>query len=125
MKKEVNEFDEADRPELLAAAKTWRFPYWDWALKKKTGPKTSDYDVPQVIKSDTVKIRRPGKAEEEEYPNAFWQFVMLDRTAMGHKSLASKDKDPKKDLRITGSKIDLSVAEVKNETTIIPVGTNG
>ncbi|KAI8190604.1 hypothetical protein K4K48_000322 [Colletotrichum sp. SAR 10_66] len=35
MKEEAENFPLSERASLLESAKSWRFPYWDWALKKE------------------------------------------------------------------------------------------
>ncbi|KAI8159639.1 hypothetical protein K4K49_007537 [Colletotrichum sp. SAR 10_70] len=51
MKEEAEKFPASERSSMLESAKSWRFPYWDWALKKKD-PKQGgkkDYTVPLII----------------------------------------------------------------------------
>lgn len=67
-------FDPQETDELYKAARTWRLPYWDWAVKKpewnaknpndpvNTGPATN-LNVPFVITQENVQVRgRAGKA---------------------------------------------------------------
>ncbi|KAG8667848.1 hypothetical protein FPOAC2_13050 [Fusarium poae] len=106
MKVEAESFtDEKERKELLEAAKSWRFPYWDWAAKKpdSNNPEGKrDYNVPLVIQTQKVSVRLPSGLGFGEVENAFYQFTMPGMKAMGDDSLGNKD--PLLDLRITPSK---------------------
>lgn len=47
---------------LKYAAQQWRLPFWDWASKKPvydTDPVRYDYDVPQLVRLESVRIRGP------------------------------------------------------------------
>lgn len=47
---------------LRHAAQHWRLPYWDWASKKPvfdTSPVEYDYDVPHLVRLESVNIRTP------------------------------------------------------------------
>lgn len=111
MKKEAAKYPGEDQPQLLEAAQSWRFPYWDWALKKPIPdcPGLVDYTVPIAVLQKQVKIRRPTSQGLEDFPNAFYQFTMPGNITMGDTSLQEPGKDcPKglrelKDLRITPS----------------------
>lgn len=103
MKEEAKKFAADEVDDLLAAAKSWRFPYWDWALKKpdpKQGGKY-DYTIPLVVQQEKVSIRLPSGTGFGEVENAFYQFTMPEKMAMGDQGLASKN--PLEDLRITPS----------------------
>ncbi|KAI1474550.1 Di-copper centre-containing protein [Daldinia eschscholtzii] len=98
MKEEINKYPEEDKPALKEAARTWRFPYWDWALKKPIdGEERRDYNVPLAILNKTVHIRQPANELLVPYENALYQFTMPNRIAMGDWSLKSEDQD----LRVT------------------------
>lgn len=59
----IPKFPEHEQIDLIRAAEQWRLPYWDWAMKKPiydTDPVWYDYDVPQLIRLEAVKIRVPG-----------------------------------------------------------------
>ena len=103
MKEEAQKFAPSDIEALLDAAKSWRFPYWDWAMKKPDPSQGGkyDYNVPLVIRQRKVSIRLPFGGGFGEVDNAFYQFTMPNNIAMGDESLASKDKLT--DLRITPS----------------------
>ncbi|KAI1645927.1 Di-copper centre-containing protein [Daldinia loculata] len=103
MKEVVNEYPEVDRPDLLQAARTWRLPYWDWALKKPINGDLNkrDYTVPLAVLSEEVEIRQPTVQGRGLYRNALYQFTMPGRITMGDSSLKYKDQD----LRITASEI--------------------
>lgn len=54
------------RKYLRFAAQNWRLPFWDWASKKPVelvgipdGQAKFDYDVPQLVRLESVKIRGP------------------------------------------------------------------
>lgn len=54
----IKEFPEDQRKDLVLAADKWRLPYWDWASKKPVlDAKNLDYDVPQLVRLEAVKIR--------------------------------------------------------------------
>ncbi|KAK6957307.1 hypothetical protein Daesc_000090 [Daldinia eschscholtzii] len=98
MKEEINRYPEEDKPALEEAARTWRLPYWDWALKKPIdGEKRRDYNVPLAILNKIVYIRQPTNEPLVPYENALYQFTMPNRIAMGDWSLKSEDQD----LRVT------------------------
>ena len=105
MKEEAHKYPDAEQLDLLEAARTWRLPYWDWALKKPVPgqPDKLDYNVPLVIQSKKVRIRLPTVLGYGDVSNAFYQFTMPSDMTMGDASL--KNKDPRKDLRITKSEI--------------------
>ncbi|KAL9607640.1 MAG: hypothetical protein Q9167_007463 [Letrouitia subvulpina] len=107
MKEEVQKYTLEERPALLEAARTWRFPYWDWAAKKPLpeNSRTYDYNVPLVVLTKEVRIRLPTVLGYGLYPNAFYQFTMPKGITMGDHSLQSRDEDPLKDLRITKSEV--------------------
>lgn len=100
MKEEISNFLNEERTSLEKAAQAWRLPYWDWALKKPDpqNPQKRDYNVPLVIRSTEVKIRRPLSPGLVPFPNAFYQFTMPGKIPMGDASLSNKD--PLKDLAI-------------------------
>ena len=103
MIEEIKEYKKSERFDLYEAARTWRLPYWDWAMKKPL-PEDSqkrDYDVPLVVLTKEVSIRLPGIPGYGQYPNAFYQFTMPRGIAMDDESL--ENTDPLKDLRITPS----------------------
>ncbi|KAH6990001.1 common central domain of tyrosinase-domain-containing protein [Ilyonectria destructans] len=94
MKDEAKKYDVSNQPDLLKAAEFWRFPYWDWALKKPdpTNPKskdksTYDYNVPVFLGLKEVEIRLPTPQGFGTCRNAFYQFEMSNDIAMGDESL--------------------------------------
>ena len=103
MKEEIKQYPKPQRFDLHEAARTWRLPYWDWAMKKPLpeNPKKKDYNVPLVVLTEKVEIRLPTVDGYGPYPNAFYQFTMPGGIDMGHESL--ENTDPLKDLRITPS----------------------
>ncbi|KAF7537431.1 hypothetical protein G7054_g3742 [Neopestalotiopsis clavispora] len=106
MKDEVKKF-QGEEDQFLTALESWRFPYWDWALKKPLSDSTNhDYNVPLVIRDMKVQIRQPGSAGLLPYINAFYQFTMPNGITMGDDSLKvgiGGKYDPLTDLRITPS----------------------
>lgn len=95
MKKEVIPgFDADDQPALIEAADTWRWPYWDWALKRHdaTG---AEYDLPQLFYQTTVEVRT--KTGVSKFDNPFSAFKMPNGVAMGDQKALGKlviDVDP-------------------------------
>ena len=82
----IPQFPQADQDELRKAADLWRFPFWDWALKKKQEDGSHpNYDIPRIVKPETVEVRTPEGSET--IPNPFHQFWMKDGVAMGDEKL--------------------------------------
>ena len=83
----VKEYPPALQPEYLAAAKSWRFPYWDWAAKKqvKNVPTKYDYTVPQIVLPKTVRVEvsRGSWTALETIPNPMYAFHLPDDIPMG------------------------------------------
>ena len=103
MQKEIQQYAKEERDDLYEAARTWRLPYWDWAMKKPLpeDPGKRDYNVPLVVLTKDVSIRVPGIIGYRSYPNAFYQFTMPKGIEMGDDSL--KNTNLLQDLRITPS----------------------
>lgn len=79
-------FPQSEREELKKAADQWRFPYWDWAVKKKQDDGSPpNYDVPKMVKLEEVEVRTPEGSEKIRNP--FHQFVMRNGLAMGDEKL--------------------------------------
>lgn len=55
----IPKFPVGQQNELKDAAQQWRLPFWDWASKKPVENAPPDYDVPQLIRLESVKIRGP------------------------------------------------------------------
>ena len=56
----IPKFPENQHHILTYAAQHWRLPFWDWASKKKVIDTSEyDYDVPQLVRLELVKIRTP------------------------------------------------------------------
>jgi len=69
----IKDFPDAQQPELKHAADTWRLPYWDWGVKKPSYDGTpDDYDVPQLIRLETVQIRSPPLDKNSEKKARKW-----------------------------------------------------
>jgi hypothetical protein len=53
-------FSESEKPSMLEALQSWRFPYWDWAAKKpQSDGAEDDYDLPVVVPFQGVEIKVP------------------------------------------------------------------
>jgi hypothetical protein len=60
MQKVADTFSEEEKPAMLEALQSWRFPYWDWAAKKpQPGGAADDYDLPVVVPFKGVEIKVP------------------------------------------------------------------
>jgi tyrosinase len=94
-------YPKGEQDQLREALETWRFPYWDWALKKPVSDSSKDYTVPLVVKQQSVVVRQPTVLGYGPIPNAFYQFSMPKNISMGDHSLANDD--PLQDLRIVPS----------------------
>ena len=79
-------FAEADQGAMIHAAKTWRLPYWDWAVKKPYWDPTNpdnprnreplvDLNVPYILTQETVYAK--GKTgTTDPMPNPMWKFQL-------------------------------------------------
>src|SRR5689334_9274101 len=72
MKKQViPTFPQDQHEELFAAANSWRFPYWDWAAKKRD---TADpliplnYNIPDIVLHEKITVRGPKGSEKTSIP---------------------------------------------------------
>ncbi|MCJ1234885.1 hypothetical protein MMC14_002849 [Varicellaria rhodocarpa] len=103
MKEEAHKYPSVEKPDL-EAAESWRFPYWDWALKKPVPgqPHKRNYNVPLVV-LPKVRISLPTVLDYGDVENAFYQFTMPGGITMGDPNL--QDKNSLKDLRINPSVI--------------------
>ncbi|KAF2004872.1 Di-copper centre-containing protein [Amniculicola lignicola CBS 123094] len=112
MKKEFNKYKELgidqvpDLPELEEALHSWRFPYWDWALKKPTPENKNirDYTVPEVFYTEKVTVRQPPPLNVADVSNAFYKFTMPEGMTFGDARLKSEDEDPLKNLQVSDLK---------------------
>src|SRR5262245_27142922 len=70
MKKVAETFSDEERPAMLEALESWRFPYWDWAAKKPD-PKlpSSDYNLPVILPYQGVEIKVPAASKPQ--PTSF------------------------------------------------------
>lgn len=79
-------FHESERKELKKAADLWRFPFWDWAVKKPSEDgEHPNYNVPKIIRPVEVEVRTPDGSAK--IPNPFHQFWMANGKTMGDDSL--------------------------------------
>ncbi|KAL4785045.1 hypothetical protein BJX76DRAFT_367191 [Aspergillus varians] len=67
----IPSYPEKDRPALIAAADTWRLPYWDWAVNPK---------VPWLAAEPVLQVSLAGKVETLQNP--LYQFRMPDGKPM-------------------------------------------
>lgn len=90
----IPRFATDDQPALVEAADVWRWPYWDWALKRHD-TSGAEYDLPQLFYQPTVEVRNPtGTANVD---NPFSVFKMPNGVAMGDQKALGKlviDVDP-------------------------------
>ncbi|KZT32118.1 hypothetical protein SISSUDRAFT_1067183 [Sistotremastrum suecicum HHB10207 ss-3] len=69
----IPSFPQSQQSNLFAAARTWRFPYWDWAQKKsRPGFKAPNYDVPLLVKSANVDVLT--STGKQTIPNPLYSF---------------------------------------------------
>ena len=83
-------FPEKEWPQLQIALDQWRFPYWDWALKKTAYDETIDYDIPLVLYDKNVLILKPDSTSNKDLKpmsNPLYRFGMSNGITMGDKSL--------------------------------------
>jgi hypothetical protein len=66
MKDVANSFSESERPAMLEALQSWRFPFWDWASKKPH--RNGDYNLPVVLPYRGVEIKVPASFKDPEQP---------------------------------------------------------
>ena len=104
--------DPNDKSDWLDAAKQWRMPYWDWALRQSV---PHDGKTPALFRSETISIRVPEAAGGQPLPpetvsNPLYRYQLRlgsDKilTKMGDESLGkySIRDDPVHD----GKKVDL------------------
>ena len=77
------------------AASHWRFPYWDWALKRKWF-QPEDYGVPELVYLPQIQITLPHN-QTRTLTNPLYQFTnpslksMGDKAAMGEYALQIVD----------------------------------
>lgn len=81
----IPKYPESDRAELIEAANSFRFPFWDWASKKLNDAGEANYDVPKIVRHEEVEVRGPEGSLK--IPNPFWQFKMPNNMAMGDPQL--------------------------------------
>ena len=120
MKERATEFPESEQPALLKAAKLWRLPYWDVAMKKPDARGNRDYDVPLVFRLKEVDIRQPVAMmpslpglKQAGFPNALYQFTMPGGINMGNESLG--------DLKIVNVEGDIGPDKQHPDPVTIPV----
>ncbi|KAL9034629.1 MAG: hypothetical protein Q9214_006960 [Letrouitia sp. 1 TL-2023] len=78
-------FASSDQDAMFRAAKTWRLPYWDWAMKKPAwdplnpdspqnlGPPV-DTNVPFLLTQKTVQVKT--RTGATSVSNPLWRFVL-------------------------------------------------
>ncbi|KAF8316753.1 Di-copper centre-containing protein [Clavulina sp. PMI_390] len=89
MLKHAKKFPSTVRDEWIAAANSWRLPYWDWAEKKSrdvVNPDNKIYDAPLIVKQDVVQVEI-GQGEEppliKQISNPMATFKTPDGLRMG------------------------------------------
>ncbi|KAK0671448.1 common central domain of tyrosinase-domain-containing protein [Cercophora samala] len=100
MEKVAATFSEAEQADMRQALESWRFPYWDWAMKKPNPRHPSDpdnYNIPIIFPYGGVEIKVPASFKPNPdlppFPNTgvwnpFYQFTMpKPYTSMGDKTL--------------------------------------
>lgn len=73
MKDVADTFSESEKPTMLEALQSWRFPYWDWAAKKPDPSHSGapdNYNVPIVIPYRAVEIKVPASVAKAQ-PSSF------------------------------------------------------
>ncbi|CZS88976.1 uncharacterized protein RAG0_00474 [Rhynchosporium agropyri] len=70
-----------DQPAMIKAAETWRFPFWDWAMRKPDWHSPSDRrrdgpNVPFIITIPTVEVMT--KTGSATVSNPMWRFKLPD-----------------------------------------------
>jgi tyrosinase len=65
-------YPEPDRQRFVEAARTLRFPYWDWA---------SNPEMPESIVTPEIIVRTP--TGEQTIPNPLWSFDLDPRRRGG------------------------------------------
>ncbi|KAH7354961.1 putative tyrosinase [Rhexocercosporidium sp. MPI-PUGE-AT-0058] len=70
-----------DQPAMIQAAETWRFPFWDWAMRKPDWHFPSDRrrdgpNVPFIITVQTVEVMT--KTGVATVSNPMWRFKIPD-----------------------------------------------
>jgi hypothetical protein len=69
MKDVASTFSESEKPAMLEALQSWRFPYWDWAAKKPD--LSGDYNVPIVLPYRGIEIKVPASFKAKAQPPTF------------------------------------------------------
>jgi Common central domain of tyrosinase len=78
----IPNFPAEEQAELKKAADEWRYPFWDFAVKKPNADGTEwNYDAPKCIREKEVEVKVPGG--KETIPNPFYQFRMPNGYTMG------------------------------------------
>lgn len=65
--------DPTEKSQWEKAAKTWRLPFWDWAVPQAD---TDDYGVPGLVNQPEVDILKPGsQGGTESFTNPLYKFT--------------------------------------------------
>ncbi|MCJ1424292.1 hypothetical protein MMC29_002179 [Sticta canariensis] len=85
----IPKFPVDQQDELKDAAKQWRLPFWDWASKRPVENGSPDYDVPQLVRLESVKIRGPEGLHWVRNP--LYVFKMPDNVPMSDGKVDFRD----------------------------------
>jgi tyrosinase len=66
------------------AAKQWRLPYWDWAVKQRY---IGDYGLPEIFTKERVPILNFDRTTTTNIINPLWKFSNPTGVPMGHRSM--------------------------------------
>ncbi|KAG4440203.1 hypothetical protein IFR05_004282, partial [Cadophora sp. M221] len=66
------------------AAKQWRLPYWDWAVKQRY---MGDYGLPEIFTKERVPILNFDRTTTTNIINPLWKFSNPTGVPMGHRSM--------------------------------------
>ena len=96
----------------LAAASTFRLPYWDWAQKQVY---TGDYGIPQICTQDTWQIVKPGaNGAKEPFANPLTGFTNPKKDSSGNSV-------PMGDESMGPNKIKIDCDKSTDPWTVLPV----
>jgi len=102
-----------DQPAMVQAAETWRFPYWDWAMRKPDWHFPNDRrrdgpNVPFIITVPTVEVMT--KTGVATVSNPMWKYRLPNGASFGDFGITRDDTLP----------FNLSKATSRHPTTFNP-----
>ncbi|CAM1500554.1 Fc.00g097160.m01.CDS01 [Cosmosporella sp. VM-42] len=104
----------------LAAADTWRMPYWDWARQQSY---TEDFAYPKILVQGPVRIFPPD-AVKQYYPpsglyaNPFWGFEIPEKDKHGNPLPFGKMPKGKRDWNIEDDLVQHDPAPPQDATDV-------